>query len=36
VAEIGGSRAGGRADEDEAEIGLKLVGQAVHGHGEVQ
>jgi hypothetical protein len=33
VAEISGSLPGGGADEDEAEVGLKLVGEAVHAGG---
>ena len=28
--EVGRSRAGGGADEDEAEVGLELVGETVH------
>ena len=31
MAKLGGARTGRRADKDEAEIMLKLVGQAVHG-----
>jgi hypothetical protein len=31
VAEVGGPLPGGGADEDEAEMGLELVGEAVHG-----
>jgi hypothetical protein len=30
MAEFGGTPPGGGADEDEAEVGLKLVGEAVH------
>jgi hypothetical protein len=30
VAEVGGTLAGGGADEDEAQTGLELVGQLFH------